>query len=209
MTKSKYTAFMIILAILVPVLLVISGLSFIWQTGSVSWLAKEPEVVTRIVYYPKYERVEVEKIVYVDRIVYEERIVDHYPAPEIRVVERRLMPKWFESEQELRDWYEDNKIGWLTVRDATDPELQDCDDYVEELMDRAFRTGYLLFPVPVWNGKVMGERVVETYEAHVGLWTWIGNDIYYIEATPSDEPIKKLRITRDRELRAIHSLFID
>ena len=198
MTKGKYTAFAITLAILVPIILTISGLGFIWQTGCVSWFAKEPEVITRIVYYPKYERVKIEKIVYVDRVIYEERIIDHYPEPKIITIEKPIMPKWFESVEELEEWREENGFI-LFVGDGSDPEAQDCDDYVEELMQRAFKAGYLLFPCPVWNGKVMGERVIEGYREHVGCWTWIGNDIYYIEATPSDEPIKKLDITRDKK----------
>lgn len=142
--------------------------------------------------------IEVEPV-YIYTTVYEYRIVDHYPAPEIRTVERRLMPKWFESEEELYQWYEDNSPAWLTPNGfGARPE---CDDYAEEMMERGFRTGRLLLPCPVWNGKVMGERVIDGYREHAGCWTWIGNDIYYIEPQPCANPIVKLKIKRDIEYK--------
>ena len=155
----------------------------------------EPFMQARVKYVHLPPKI-IEKIVYIDRVIYEERIVNHYPAPEIKIIERRLMPKWFKSEEELYNWYEENSPAWL-LGDGISA-LPDCEDYAEAQMFQGFRTGRIVIPVPVWNSKIWGQRVLDRWEMHVGSWTWIDGKFYYIEVFPSENPIKRIgRITAD------------
>ncbi|KKM70639.1 hypothetical protein LCGC14_1438690 [marine sediment metagenome] len=99
-----------------------------------------------------------------------------------------ITPRLFQSESELEAWLEPYGIH----------RGQDCDDAVLELYHDALRDGYILWPAPVYKGKVMGELVIPTKlsgKRHFGLWTWIGNDIYYVDLVLKAPHYVKLKYT--------------
>lgn len=99
--------------------------------------------------------------------------------------------RWFNSVDELEAWVTSNRV---IIADG----VSDCDDYAERLMILALKDGYLLPVVPVYKGKVLGDRVLKSSEPHVGNWAWIGNRFYYIEPQYSKQNgAIKLKIKRD------------
>lgn len=114
----------------------------------------------------------------------EEHVITKYiyeTRTEVQYV--RLELRYFESEQEFRDW-----LGVLML-----PPEFDCDDYAERTFERALKDGYIVWPAPVYKGKLYGERVYPSNERHVGVWTWIGNEFYYGE--PQTGEVIKLENT--------------
>ena len=99
-----------------------------------------------------------------------------------------IPPRLFQSEAELEQWLEPYGIH----------RGQDCDDAALELYHDALQDGYILWPVPVYKGKVMNEPVIPTKlsgKRHFGLWTWIGNDIYYVDLQLKAPHYVKLKYT--------------
>ena len=105
----------------------------------------------------------------------------------IEIKEIRYTPRWFNSLEELTTWY------WMTQAVIVRWSFWDCDDWAIELQRQALEDGYLLPLAPVYMN-----RIFDTYlpfgfaEAHVGNWTLIGNDWYYVEPQPVKNPIIKI-----------------
>ena len=102
----------------------------------------------------------------------------------------------FKSEAELREWTQDHQIGVLIVGDGQDSRKQDCDDYAEMLCTWAECDGYKMWVCPVRHGYVYDDYVYSRPGFHVGCWTWIGNEMYYIEPALNNK-ITKLSVVRD------------
>ncbi len=86
--------------------------------------------------------------------------------------------------------------GWLSQYPTT--RGRDCDDAALWLIEEAKQDGFILWAAPVYRGKMMGETVVPNYLAvkrHFGMWTWIGNDIYYVDLILKPPHYVKLQYT--------------
>jgi len=155
------------------------------------YFTPEPEVISRIVHEPVVEVREVVKEVPVIKTITQE-----VPVVKEVVKEVPIKPRYFESEEELRNWVENNH-GLINVgsvsRTKQDPQ-NDCDDQADRWQKRALEDGYLVSVCPVLNGKVFNTQV-GTQKYHVGLWTSIGNNYYYWE--PVTGEITKLDVVRD------------
>ncbi len=84
------------------------------------------------------------------------------------------LPRPFLNEKELKDWLEPYGIH----------RGQECEDAALDLFWEAFNDGYLVWPVPVYNGRLMGEKVIplaESGKRHFGSWAWAGNYLYYVD----------------------------
>lgn len=97
-----------------------------------------------------------------------------------KVVYQSIYPRLFESVEQFRAWYEDNKPGILI---NADPKRNDCDDYAEYLQRRALRQGYLLSSQLVEDGKLYGVKVSED-GYHMGNLPMTKDAIYYVEPHP-------------------------
>lgn len=98
------------------------------------------------------------------------------------------LPRPFLNEAELREW-----ISEYPIRRGGD-----CDDQALRLFWDAWNDGYLVWPCPVYNGYVMGEKVISTYlsgKRHFGSWAWAGNHIYYIDLRMLEPQYKRLERT--------------
>lgn len=138
---------------------------------------------------------------------------------ELEIVQAELMTAWFELEalqeelkdarkglqwwpsvEALREWAAENELPIVIIVDSNgvidlvnprvDPRY-DCDDYAEDLVKLAEKDGWRLMEVPVQNGMIWGIKVTDTLELHVGTWTKINNEYYYVESIP---PHKVVRI---------------
>lgn len=130
------------------------------------------------------EYIEVEKSVPVERVVRivqtENRTVYVDVVKEVPVIVKS-QSRWFESFGDLQAWYT------KTAFNITPAEDWDCDDWAIEFQQRALEDGYLLPLAPVYQGKILGVKVLDPISndvSHVANWTLIGNDFYYIESTP-------------------------
>ena len=98
------------------------------------------------------------------------------------------MPRPFLNEKELKEWLEPY---WMHYG-------QDCEDAALDLFWEAFEDGYLVWPTPVYNGRLMGEKVIplaESGKRHFGSMAWAGNYIYYIDLQLPHPHYKKLIFT--------------
>jgi len=106
--------------------------------------------------------------------------------------------EWFESEEELRQWVDDNHLpvvlifnsdGKIKFNNYEGNKRYDCDDYAEDLCDLAANQGYKLMECPVRNGFVWSKRVISLQGDHVGTWTKINTKnkgwvYFYVEPNP-------------------------
>mgnify|MGYP001615472623 CR=1 FL=1 len=140
---------------------------------------------------PMLEPMIIEKTVYPEpRIEYQDRIVEKLIEKEVmKTVEVTKEPRWFNSVEALREWRNKRQVIFF--------DGSDCDDYAEWLMLEALQDGYLLPVVPIWNSAIFGEWVGNFGKEHVGNWTWIENDFYYIEPTPGGKIVKLEETRRD------------
>ena len=102
----------------------------------------------------------------------------------VKVVERAVMipPIWrdFESVEELASWMDVLSVTWI------DGEV-DCDDYSEYVWDMAYRSGYRMSEVLVWNGFYCGRHVTDGgVPNHIACQVQIDNSYYYFEPDPVD-----------------------
>ena len=93
----------------------------------------------------------------------------------------------FASIEELQEWASrqtiilyPNKDGVvnLIVLDAHNS----CSHQAERMQRQALSEGYLVSMAPVTRGYVLDTLVSEPVGHHVGIWTTIGNDYYYIDS---------------------------
>ena len=136
------------------------------------------------------EPVIIEKTIYPEpQIEYRDRIPEK-PIYIEGVKEVPIVPRWFKSEEELKIWLSKYPM-WGGL---------DCDDLQEMLMFDAFKDGFIITPIPVFYGKVFDEPVLNVGISGVldfGAWTWIGNDIFYVDLRLKLPHYKKLSYTRD------------
>ena len=131
-----------------------------------------------------------EKIVYPEPIIeYRDKVIEKPIYIEV-VKEVPIVPRWFKSEEELKIWLSKYPM-WGGL---------DCDDLQEMLMFNAFKDGFIITPIPVFYGKVFDEPVLNVGISGVidfGAWTWIGNDIFYVDLRLRLPHYKKITVTRD------------
>ena len=137
---------------------------------------------------------------YLSLIIAEVVILSLFLAPFVYPAKAQTDLRWFENYEELQSWCDNNTLPIILIANAdgvidlVNPgkSWYDCEDYAEELMRRAARDGYLLPMCPVMNGRVFLTHVSDYYEPHVGNWTRIGNEAYYIEPQPLIRHIVKI-----------------
>ena len=130
------------------------------------------------------------KVVYVYIPSQPEIVIIEKPVPKLVEVPAPVIPRWFNSEDELREWL-DPFPTWGNP---------DCDDLQEYLMFEAFKAGFIITPIPVWYGMVFNEPVLNVGISGLidfGAWTWIGNDLYYVDLRLPYTHYNKLSYTRD------------
>lgn len=120
------------------------------------------------------EPVIIEKTIYLEpQIEYRDKVIEKPIYIEV-VKEVPIVPRWFNSEAELKTWLAQYPTyGGL-----------DCDDLQETLMFNAFKDGFIITPIPVFYGKVFDEPVLNVGISGMidfGAWTWIGNDLFYVD----------------------------
>ena len=110
--------------------------------------------------------------------------------------------RFFQSEQELRDWVDDNQLpivlianseGTISFLNPMHDPCYDCDDYALEMVVRAELDGYRMYECPVSrNGLVFGYTRVRSgdIDPHVGCWTRVEDTYYYIEPMPPTKIVK-------------------
>ncbi len=101
------------------------------------------------------------------------------------------IPREFVSVEEAQGWLDKNNLPMVIIANANSEfifnkpsNVYNCNDYSKALQVRALKDGYLVTYLPVINGYVAGIKVTNITEAHIGLLTRIGDNYYYIEATP-------------------------
>lgn len=157
-------------------LLLLSLLSFCWGFGL-------RETVYVLVPSEVVKEVTVEHIKYITREVPVEIV------KEVLVLNEPQELRFFETVEELEFWVSNNH----TLFSIGISGENDCDDLAEKWQRKALAGGYLVSMCPVYKGKVMGTTVCNC-DAHIGLWTFIGNDCWYWESTGE---ITKLGVVRD------------
>lgn len=182
-----------LLLVLVLVAGVLIGLA-IPRFAQVSYVTREvgmPYPVEKIVEKPVY--IDREVIKEVEKVVYQDKLV---------------IPHWFTSEAELTAWLSTHRIGIelpIPLIAGKDGKTNlnnnpfDCDDWSELLMFEAFKDGYLILPTPVNQGYLWGDFVYSDTGSgglHIGNWTWIGNNFYYVDAQNKNK-VTKLQTLRD------------
>ncbi len=95
----------------------------------------------------------------------------------------------FSGEAELADWAQ-RTVARFKEQDKTSPpiapklvptSLWDCDDYSERIQRQALNDGYLVSMQLITKGTLLGAKVTNYVEDHMGNITIIGNWVYYIE----------------------------
>lgn len=185
--KSKILLVVLMLAAFVGGLLIPRPTQISYVTREVGTPYPVEKVITQTIYLDREVIREVEKIVYQDKPV---------------------IPRWFTSEAELKAWLGTHQIGveipipLIVTPDGVtlfNNNKTDCDDFTECLMNAALKDDYLIFPVPVYQGYVWNEFVnsgIGLGGMHIGDWTWIGNQFYYIEPEQQNR-LTKLQTLRD------------
>jgi len=113
---------------------------------------------------------EVEKIVEVEKPVYQP-------------------PRFFESEEEAQAWIDENHppikfIGKMDLENYKPDSRYDCDDYARDYALLAAEQGYIIYEVPVVDGRIWGEKITDIPGGHVGNMLRIDNTYYYVESSP-------------------------
>jgi hypothetical protein len=147
--------------------------------------------VTKYVNVPEY--IVTEKIVTVT-----EKIVTVTNNVTVEVEKETLViPREFNSVDEAQTWLDANHLPTVIFVGATgeailNPTAQDnrynCNDYAQDLQEKALRDGYLLTYCPVMNGRVWETfNVTDVLACHIGLIARIGDNYYYVEPIPEHE----------------------
>ncbi len=71
----------------------------------------------------------------------------------------------------------------------------DCEHLALELFHDAYKDGYLVWPIAVYNQRIAGEKVVPRSfgKRHFGNWTWAGNYLYYVDLALSPPFYKRIK----------------
>ncbi len=137
--------------------------------------AVEPEII--IVTEKEYLTVTVTEYVPVEFEVIREVPVEVEIPHEYRL---------FTSIEELEEYRDTEllvKISGKWYRMPTDSysEKEDCDDVAEAWQRKILEDGFLVSQQIINKGYLLGIKVSETKNKHVGIWTMIGNDAVFMD----------------------------
>jgi len=119
------------------------------------------------------------------------------------VKEVMAQPRHFVSVGEAEGWIAKHQLPLVLIADSSgtinlnnprSTPAYDCDDYAEEYVKMALEDGYIMYEVPVANGRIWGVKVSTAPGNHVGNMVKINGVYYYIESSPGPAQYRLTRI---------------
>ncbi len=132
------------------------------------------------------EKVYIEVPVIVEKEVIKEVIIEKEVSKELR---------YFKDQVEAQAWFDKLRVTVFS------PNV--CQIVAHDIMKLAIKDGYIVYPVPVYQGRIWGIKVTSITEYHMGILVPACEFYYYVEIVDEDMKVKQIRDGRNVIITAL------
>ncbi len=106
------------------------------------------------------------------------------------IIEKEVNKKlrYFKDQVEAQAWFDKLRVTVFS------PNV--CQIVAHDIMKLAIKDGYIVYPVPVYQGRIWGVKVTSIIEYHMGVLVPVGEFYYYVEITEPE--MKVIQIKNDK-----------